>query len=489
MKPKAADFDLAAWLESLGLSQYTQAFLDHEIDREALLALDSEDLKECGVGPLGHRKKLLTAIQALAAEPAQAEPVQAEPVQAEPVQAEPVQVESVQVESVQAVAPLPVAVAFVPEVVLAEAAVPPSRLATSASPAPASPLRAPDAVLLRQRRQSALASLIIALLAITLVSLLLAFIVLPALVKEVPVIVSYSAPVTAEERLQTKRISDSVERKPSRPSSSSARVIAAATASPVAVPVPDFDVTEPSLDFGNGNDFGEGWGSGDGDGMGGGGASFFQQNIKAQRVAYVIDFSQSMKGERDRLMRKELAKSIEQLSIGMQYQMIFFSGPVWVAGDKVAMPSDRKTATVNDGRYRYGWTSPSNVYRWSPKGRRQVPDWLPGTAAERRKSLDHIKKTPLVAGTTWDNPLEMAFAMRPAPEVIFFMTDGAVEGIDTVKLARSLGSKARSKRIIVNTIALMEPKANAGMKELAKTSGGQFTIVEKSGKVRVVPLQ
>ena len=92
-------------------------------------------------------------------------------------------------------------------------------------------------------------------------------------------------------------------------------------------------------------------------------------------------------------------------------------------------------------------------------------------------------------GQTFFHIFEMAFAMRPPPEVIFFMTDGAVEGVDTVKLARSLGSKARSKRIIVNTVALMEPKANAGMKELAKTTGGQFTIVEKSGKVRVVPLQ
>ncbi|MEM9235331.1 MAG: prenyltransferase/squalene oxidase repeat-containing protein, partial [Verrucomicrobiota bacterium] len=54
------------------------------------------------------------------------------------------------------------------------------------------------------------------------------------------------------------------------PSSSMAKVIAANTTSPTAVPVPEVDVPEPSTDFGDGDDFGDGWGSG-GDGGGGGG--------------------------------------------------------------------------------------------------------------------------------------------------------------------------------------------------------------------------
>lgn len=49
-----------------------------------------------------------------------------------------------------------------------------------------------------------------------------------------------------------------------------AKVIAANTSSPTAVPVPEVDVPDPSTDFGNGDDFGDGWGSG-GDGGGGGG--------------------------------------------------------------------------------------------------------------------------------------------------------------------------------------------------------------------------
>ena len=37
--------DIAAWLDSLGLGQYTQAFRDNEIDERVLPSLTVEDLK------------------------------------------------------------------------------------------------------------------------------------------------------------------------------------------------------------------------------------------------------------------------------------------------------------------------------------------------------------------------------------------------------------------------------------------------------------
>ncbi|BCX46269.1 squalene-hopene cyclase [Haloferula helveola] len=121
-----------------------------------------------------------------------------------------------------------------------------------------------------QRRASTISSIAISLLLIVLIGLVLAFIFLPPLLKETPTIVSYSASVDDNQELETKKMTNSVERKPSAPSSSMAKVIAANTTSPTAVPVPDIDVPEPSTDFGNGDDFGDGWGSG-GDGGGGGG--------------------------------------------------------------------------------------------------------------------------------------------------------------------------------------------------------------------------
>ena len=57
--------DIAVWLHGLGLQQYEQAFRDNEIDAAVLLELTAEDLRDIGVGPVGHRRRLLAAIAAL----------------------------------------------------------------------------------------------------------------------------------------------------------------------------------------------------------------------------------------------------------------------------------------------------------------------------------------------------------------------------------------------------------------------------------------
>ena len=73
-------------------------------------------------------------------------------------------------------------------------------------------------------------------------------------------IISYNA----ENEIDTNdfRFSDpeQVVRKPSSPSSSMSKVIAANTPSYTAIPVPEETAIEPSIDFGNGREFGDGWG-------------------------------------------------------------------------------------------------------------------------------------------------------------------------------------------------------------------------------------
>src|SRR6202047_703818 len=60
--------DLGGWLRSLGLEQYEAAFRENEINERVLPSLTQEDLKEIGVGPVGHRRILLEAIAALRAD-------------------------------------------------------------------------------------------------------------------------------------------------------------------------------------------------------------------------------------------------------------------------------------------------------------------------------------------------------------------------------------------------------------------------------------
>jgi hypothetical protein len=60
--------DVGGWLRRLGLGQYEQAFRQNEIDETVLPSLTVEDLKDLGVGAVGHRRKLLDAIAVLRAE-------------------------------------------------------------------------------------------------------------------------------------------------------------------------------------------------------------------------------------------------------------------------------------------------------------------------------------------------------------------------------------------------------------------------------------
>jgi SAM domain (Sterile alpha motif)/Adenylate and Guanylate cyclase catalytic domain len=53
------------WQRSLGLEEYEAVFRDNKINERVLPNLTQEDLKEIGVGPVGHRRILLDGIVAL----------------------------------------------------------------------------------------------------------------------------------------------------------------------------------------------------------------------------------------------------------------------------------------------------------------------------------------------------------------------------------------------------------------------------------------
>jgi hypothetical protein len=341
-----------------------------------------------------------------------------------------------------------------------------------------------QARLAAQRRNSTITSAVISLLVIVIVGLVLGFFLLPNLIKENPTIVTYQANETKDKDPEPEKVRNAIQRKPTSPSSSMVKVIAANTVSAVSIPVPDVVVDTQAVDFGDGDDFGDGWGDGIGTGTGGG-ASFFNQKVSAERIAYVIDYSMSMKGERDALMRKELSKSISGLSGAVKFQMIFFSGPAWVAGSE--MPgfnyASGKATVKGDGGHKYEWTG-VGLHDWTPKGKRQPAEWLDADMSQLKKSQEIIKSSPLSGGTDWENPLLMAFDMEPPPQIVFFMTDGAVGGRDMMKLTKDLAAIANKKGIMVNTIAMMEPKANEPMADLAKRTGGEFTIIGSDGKAK-----
>src|SRR5215469_8222625 len=60
--------DVRSWLRGLGLERYEASFRENEIDETVLPTLTADDLKELGVGFVGHRRKLLNAIAVLRAD-------------------------------------------------------------------------------------------------------------------------------------------------------------------------------------------------------------------------------------------------------------------------------------------------------------------------------------------------------------------------------------------------------------------------------------
>ncbi len=57
--------DIGGWLRSLGLEQYEAVFRDNAINETVLPSVTAEDLKDLGIGIVGHRRILLNAIAAL----------------------------------------------------------------------------------------------------------------------------------------------------------------------------------------------------------------------------------------------------------------------------------------------------------------------------------------------------------------------------------------------------------------------------------------
>ena len=326
----------------------------------------------------------------------------------------------------------------------------------------------------RQRRNSTISSIVVALLVMVLIGVVLGLFLLPKIENEEVVIVTYSYE-QVEEKPEKKQPKETVKMKPSAPSSSVAKVIASTAVSNISIPVPEIEVTTPSIDFGASDDFGSGWGSGSGSGSGS--ASFFNTKIKAERVVYVIDFSLSMKGERDRLMREELTKSLAGLSKSIQYQLIFFSGPCWFAGDKAT----QSKVVSGDKEYRWegdGW------HDSTPLDGLPSAKWLKVSDKQIEGSIRHIQDTPLVGGTAWEPALQTAMEnMNPKPDIIFFMTDGAA-GKDSMNQAAKMAKLAKKEGIIINTVALMEAKVKGPLIHLAKETGGKATYVSENGEAR-----
>jgi hypothetical protein len=242
------------------------------------------------------------------------------------------------------------------------------------------------------------------------------------------------------------------------------------------IAMPDVDFTPTASDLNIGSSLGT---FGGGVGTAGGSVSFMGNQGKGSRVVFVVDVSGSMSASsqadgktisRFELLKKELAKSLNQLRAGIQYQVIYFSDFAW--------PHD--VVDTNDPQA-------MEKYEWDIRPGQQgvkIPrySYLAASPTNLAKSRKIITDSINPGGTNWGAGLLMALNGTPKPDLIFFMTDGnrsdALTWVDEVSVAN-----ARGKPAVIHTTAMMEPAAATELNNLAQRNGGKFTIINADGSV------
>jgi hypothetical protein len=248
---------------------------------------------------------------------------------------------------------------------------------------------------------------------------------------------------------------------------------------------------------GIGKGSGSGVGSGSGPGSGGGKGKLFTAGMKSnlffgqpldRTSVFVLDYSKSMEEDnRKDILQNELAKTMSGVPEGMPFQVILFAGYAWLPGDSVDLAADQMSATVKSGETTYNWVRPSrNNFDWiavegSNKHFVRPITWQKFSDNTTQDTISAMKATKLQMNTSWEIPLEMALAMKPPPQEIFFMTDGITGDADAKRIVSKIVNIAKGTRTVINAISMMEPTEIAAMKELAEKTGGGFSIVKKDG--------
>ncbi len=339
--------------------------------------------------------------------------------------------------------------------------------------------------LAQQKKKSTLISFLVSIAVIAALGGILQalFILIPE--KKIETIISYQVPPAEKETTKDVTIQKQTRQTPTPPAASSAVANVITTTAPTAVSVPDTNqmVSVDAPDFGSSDDFGMGFGFGDASSSA---TTFFGSSVTGNRIAYVIDYSLSMKGTRDTLMREELTQSVENLEGGADFSLIFFAGPVWLASDTIKFKPDGRSiaiTTSTDGQ-KVDWQGmPGGMHgrNVDPKLYKDcIPKWIKPSSDNIKSALKDIKSNPLALGTDWEKPLRKALELDPLPDVIVFMTDGNGGSLD---LAKKLAKQAKKKSIVINSVALLEPKAKDAMKILAEETGGTAIMVKSENEI------
>lgn len=190
--------------------------------------------------------------------------------------------------------------------------------------------------------------------------------------------------------------------------------------------------------LGGGGDITGGTGIGGGPGgAGGGGTSFFGVEAKGDRIAFVVDISGSMIGDRLGELKSQLSSAINEMTETSSFLVVPFSSEAFPLGGKL--------------------------------------EWREANGKNKGTASAQIEALAADGGTEAMRGFEEMFRARPRPDVIFFMTDGQFRE----DVPNTLKSMNKSPRVKIHCICFEENLSEAQMKQIAKDSGGTYTFVAR----------
>ncbi len=206
--------------------------------------------------------------------------------------------------------------------------------------------------------------------------------------------------------------------------------------------------------------------------------SFFGSSGSGDRIVFVVDVSGSMlqrdggsKVDRFELMLNELRSTLTSLPRTTKYQVIFFAGPAWFAGDSPE-PSLWRQAD-GPGLFKF---------RGGDDSKLPFRELKAASPSNIRETLEALSEVRTLFGTDWRAPLKMA--MNLEPQEIFFLTDGVMSHQGKIdKFVDVLISYNNEKsRARINTICLMAFEAMKPLQELAEKTRGEASLVLGDGR-------
>jgi len=174
-----------------------------------------------------------------------------------------------------------------------------------------------------------------------------------------------------------------------------------------------------------------------GGGSGAGKFEFLDGKVRghAKWLCIVADRSGSMEGEKLEYVKQEILETLTKLKPSQRFQLVFYN--------QKALPYPKS-----------GWLRPD-------RERDELGDWL--------RKVD-------ASGQTEPTPaFEVAFKLRPRPDVIVFLTDGLFEDyvVDDVARLNARGER----RTKVFTVSFIDNSAEAMLRQIAQKSGAKYRHV------------